>query len=473
MSEAEHISLEAVLKENKALKQRLSKLEKAPENKPQDVYVFDSSELFKALVTETAEIIYVISKDGQFVLSEGKGLSKLGLKPGEVVGRSVYEMYKDYPEMLETMKACLEGETISDRNFRVGPLYFRNWYTPFLGNNNEIVGLLGLSVNITEQALMQQKMIAEKEFTEKALDVQHDTFFLFDVTTGKAVRWNKAFHEISGYTDEEIASLPAPASYYSEEDLVLAGDAVNEVMEKGTATVELELICKDGTKIPTEYRVAGMTDETGSYKYLISVGRDISARKQAENALSKSEKRLRSLIDHLDSGIVVHAPDTSITQFNPRALSILGVNEDQMLGKQAMDSQWKFLDSNEETLELDSYPVNQVLNKKEALNNMTFGIIHSSHHEPTWVLVNAVPIFDRSGAVIEVISSFIDITEQTKTADELKKYHDGLEELIRERTEELEYKNKEMDKILKVFVGREQTIRNLQRKLQELKDSID
>jgi len=46
----------------------------------------------------------MIAKDGTFLLSEGKGLSKLGLKPGEVVGKSVFELYGDYPDILDPMR---------------------------------------------------------------------------------------------------------------------------------------------------------------------------------------------------------------------------------------------------------------------------------------------------------------------------------------------------------------------------------
>jgi CheY-like chemotaxis protein len=77
--------------------------------------------------------------------------------------------------------------------------------------------------NTIEMALYkhgaEKKLREEMEFTEKAIDAQIDTFFVFDPVTGKAIRWNKRFREVSGYTDEEITDLKAPVSYYSPEDL--------------------------------------------------------------------------------------------------------------------------------------------------------------------------------------------------------------------------------------------------------------
>jgi PAS domain S-box-containing protein len=122
----------------------------------------ESEEKFRALVTNTEEIIYMIHKDGTFLLSEGKGLSKLGLKPGQVVGKSVFELYKDYPQMLAEMRKAFNGETVTSE-VNVDGNYFRNWYTPHKNPEGEIIGLLGLSVNITEQKQAEQTLQAYQQ----------------------------------------------------------------------------------------------------------------------------------------------------------------------------------------------------------------------------------------------------------------------------------------------------------------------
>ncbi len=110
----------------------------------------ENEEKFRTLVTKTEEIIFIIAKDGTFLLSEGKGLDKLGLKPGEVVGKSVFDLYKDSPLMLDKMGQAFNGETVI-MDHEIGDVYFKSWYTPHLNQKGEIIGLLGLAVNITEQ----------------------------------------------------------------------------------------------------------------------------------------------------------------------------------------------------------------------------------------------------------------------------------------------------------------------------------
>jgi PAS domain S-box-containing protein len=119
--------------------------------------LLESDEKFRTLVTNTEEIVYMIAKDGTFLLSEGKGLAKLGLKPGQVVGKSVFELYKDYPDMLDEMRRAFNGKTVTSKVYVDGN-YFRSWYTPHKNHAGEIIGLLGLSVNITEQKQAEEKL---------------------------------------------------------------------------------------------------------------------------------------------------------------------------------------------------------------------------------------------------------------------------------------------------------------------------
>jgi len=132
--------------------------------------LLESEEKFRTLVTNTEEIVYMIDKDGIFLLSEGKGLAKLGLKPGQVVGKSVSELYKDYPDMLDEMRRALNGETITSE-VNIDGNYFRNWYTPHKNNEGKTIGLLGLSVNITEQKQAENRL-QEYQQRLKSLAVQ-------------------------------------------------------------------------------------------------------------------------------------------------------------------------------------------------------------------------------------------------------------------------------------------------------------
>jgi PAS domain S-box-containing protein len=136
----------------------------------------------------------------------------------------------------------------------------------------------------------------EKTFLDTIFDASYDTIFIFDPLSGRPLRWNRRFAEVSGYSDEEIAGMTAPAAFYDEEDLRRANQATASTLAEGRATVELSLVTKSGERIPFEY--VATTIHTGAGRVLfVSIGRDITARKRVEEALQRQNEYLAALQD--------------------------------------------------------------------------------------------------------------------------------------------------------------------------------
>ena len=64
---------------------------------------------------------------------------------------------------------------------------------------------------------------------------------------------------------------------------------------------------------------------------------DITPLKGAEEELRKSEERIRTLIQRIQAAVVVHSSDTSIEMSNSTAERLLGLTEDQMMGKKFIE----------------------------------------------------------------------------------------------------------------------------------------
>ena len=188
--------------------------------------------------------------------------------------------------------------------------------------------------NGPEIAHVREALQAETEFTNAALDAQLDTFFVFEIGSRKAIRWNSAFREISGYTDEEISQLTAPDSYYSPEDLERANSFITEVMTQGSGTIELQLICKDGSKIPTEYRVSILRDHDDEPRYIISIGRDISELRRADRALRVQRERLARFMDSATDSFHLLDSDLRVIEINETALARIREVESKVQGKE-------------------------------------------------------------------------------------------------------------------------------------------
>ena len=102
---------------------------------------------------------------------------------------------------------------------KTGERFWVENYSKTINFNGRPADLVN-NIDITERKKVEEAFLIEKAFTETALNAQRDTFFIFEPVTGKPVRWNKAFKDISGYTNDEISNLKAPDSYYSMEKAI-------------------------------------------------------------------------------------------------------------------------------------------------------------------------------------------------------------------------------------------------------------
>ena len=75
---------------------------------------------------------------------------------------------------------------------------------------------------------------------------------------------------------------------------------------------------------------------------------------------------------------------------------------------------------------------------------------------------------DKNGNVTGALSSARDITERKKAEEELNKYREHLEELVKERTAEIEEKTAKLERLNKLFVGRELSMKELKERIREL-----
>ncbi len=148
---------------------------------------------------------------------------------------------------------------------------------------------------------------------------------------------------------------------------------------------------------------------------------------QRKNTLRDSEDKYRLLVNSLSSGVVVHAPDSSIIFSNPMASTLLGLTSDQMRGKDAMDPAWSFLRENGMALSLAEYPVNRVLLSGGPIANHVLGICRPDLAEPVWVQCNAYPVTAAAGTLLQVVVTFSDITGLKVYEKELQQKNAELE----------------------------------------------
>lgn len=109
-----------------------------------------SEKLLRTVVTNTPTILYAIDQNGIYTLSEGKGLETLGLRAGALVGESVYEFYRDYPQIIRNIDRVLQGEEHRSILEFQG-VFYDNRATPIRNSEGDIIGMIGVATDVTAQ----------------------------------------------------------------------------------------------------------------------------------------------------------------------------------------------------------------------------------------------------------------------------------------------------------------------------------
>jgi diguanylate cyclase (GGDEF)-like protein/PAS domain S-box-containing protein len=102
-------------------------------------------------------VLWVLDRDGVFTLSRGAGLKLLGLEPDEVVGRSLFEVYRDFPEIIEDTRRALASEDLVSTRW-IGKVAFETRYSPLRDSAGAVIGAIGVAADVTERKRSEDRL---------------------------------------------------------------------------------------------------------------------------------------------------------------------------------------------------------------------------------------------------------------------------------------------------------------------------
>jgi diguanylate cyclase (GGDEF)-like protein/PAS domain S-box-containing protein len=249
-------------------------------------------------------------------------------------------------------------------------------------------------------------------------------------TDEQVIYWNPAAEKIFGYSADEIVDknlhdLLTPASRRNE-----AHNGFKVFQQSGEGnfigkTFEINALQKSGEEFPVELSISAIKLQDNWHA--LGIIRDITGRKQAEEALRASEQRFRDVSDATGEYLWELDVNMVYTYVSSRSVDVKGYSPEELLGHTPME----FMP------EEDIAPVGEIVNRAIA-NKEPFNLQHrdiTKSGAVLWEEVNGVPFYNENGVVIGLRGAGLSITGRKQAEAEIKNlaFYDSLTQLPNRR----------------------------------------
>jgi PAS domain S-box-containing protein len=236
-------------------------------------------------------VLFMIDRDGIIRLSVGKATENLQALYPDRIGKSVAEVFHQYPQIVHNFQRALMGETFSAVE-PLDSLVFDTRYTPLTDTHGNILGVIGVSTDITDQKKAEEALAQTEALFRVLYEKAGIGILLLDIQ-GRIVRSNPAFQQMVGFAREELEQMSYTDLHHPFDRLT--GQQLLRDLSSGLrelSILEQRYHHKNGGFVwgrATASRIPGQSEET---RFIITMIEDITSRKQIEQELSEMRRRL-------------------------------------------------------------------------------------------------------------------------------------------------------------------------------------
>lgn len=285
------------------------------------------------------------------------------------------------------------------------------------------------AMDLTEQRRSEAASREKIEDLDKIFNLSSDLLGIATID-GRFIRINPAFGHLLGHSDEELTSR-CFLKFIHPEDIEASQHALTE-LKAGRDVLDFvnRCRCRDHTYRWIEWRVTPYRNDLVS-----ALGRDITARKEWEDALRLSEEKFRSIVESSPTAMYLYQLEADgrlvLVGSNPAADRETGISNTILVGKTLEEAFPNLVGTR--------IPETYKQVARGELGTQSFEIAYDDRHITGFFEVRA---FRTGPGTIAV--AFGDISERVKIRQALKSSQDELESQVRQRTAQLEERTRQL-----------------------------
>ncbi|WP_176629277.1 PAS domain S-box protein [Desulfolutivibrio sulfodismutans] len=275
-----------------------------------------------------------------------------------------------------------------------------------------------LIARLAQMQEMEKALRASEERYRAVVESQTEIICRFS-PEGTVLFANEPYCRLFGKTLEELTSGTWRPFPHPEDLLRIDRELRALAPDHPVVVVENRVVDGAGRVRFMQFINRGFFNAKGRITEIQSVGRDVTDRRDAELALAESEKKYRDLVSNLEIGILAATGDGRVDMANRRALEILGVPQDEILGQSLARPPFALCREDASPLRPEESPLAGVLLDHEPMRDVTVGIRQDGWEAIRWLAVGVFPEVDARGNLSRVVATLTDISERRRLEAEL------------------------------------------------------
>jgi|GEM_PF-2347863 len=293
-------------------------------------------------------MIILIDPDQKVILANRKACEVLGYEEKDIIGRNWFDNFlpeKIRGDIKKVFQKIISGE-IQPFEYVENPVLTKKgeerliaWHNTILKDETgKIIASLSSGEDITERKKAEEALRQAEEKYRTILETIEDGYYEVDLA-GNFTFLNDALSRMVGYAKEEMLGMNN-RQYMDKETAKSVFKVFNQVYKSGEPCkrFEWQITRKDGTKRIHESSVSLMKNAQGEPIGFRGIVRDVTERKQAEEALREAEEQYRRLFQISTVGILIRDQKGVIRLANPTAMKMLKVSRpEEIIGRPYLD----------------------------------------------------------------------------------------------------------------------------------------